>query len=69
VSPAPHDTPLCLVYGNVIPDNKELDLVYLEWMLSSELLPGKAKVEYVSRIISLMKSVDQPRELVGGRPT
>lgn len=54
MSPAPHDTPLCLVYGNVIPDDKELDLVYLGWMLSSELLPGKTEVEHVARIVSMM---------------
>jgi hypothetical protein len=52
VSPAPHDTPLSLAYGNVIPDDKELDLVYLGWMLNSKLLLGETEVEHVSRIIS-----------------
>jgi hypothetical protein len=53
VSPATHDTPLRLAYGNVIPDDKELDLVYLGRMLNSELLLGKTEVEHVSRIISM----------------
>ena len=53
VSPAPHDTPLCLAYGNVIPDDEELDLVHLGWMLNSKLLLGKTEVEHVSRIISM----------------
>jgi hypothetical protein len=52
VSPASHDTPLGLAYGNVVPDNKEFDLVYLGWMLGSKLLLGKTKVEHVSRVIS-----------------
>ena len=63
-SPAAHDTPLCLAYGDVIPDDKKLDLFYLGWMLRSKLLLGKTKVEHVSRIISMMWSVDQLTELV-----
>jgi hypothetical protein len=43
---------LCLAYGNVIPDDKELDLVYLGWILNSKLLLGETEVEHVSRIIS-----------------
>lgn len=63
VSPAPHDTPLRLTDGNVIPDDKELDFVYLGRMLNSELLLGKTEVEHVSRIISMTQSVDQLRRL------
>lgn len=66
VSPAPHDTALCLAYGNVIPDDKELYLVYFGWMLNSKLLLGKTEVEHVSCIISTTWSVGQLRELVEG---
>ena len=65
-SPAPNDTPLCPAYGNVIPDDKELDLVYLGWMLNSKLLLGETEVEHVSRIISRSQSASQLKELVEG---
>jgi len=52
VSPAPNNISLCLAHGNVIPDDKELDLVYLGWMLNSELLLGETEVEHVSSIVS-----------------
>jgi hypothetical protein len=66
VSPASHDTPLGLAYGNVVPDNKEFDLVYLGWMLGSKLLLGKTKVEHVSRVISSRWSVEPLGELMDG---
>jgi len=50
--PSSHDAPLGLPYGDIIPDDKELDLVYLGRMLCRELLLCKTKVEYISRIIS-----------------
>jgi hypothetical protein len=62
VSPASHDTPLGLAYGNIVSDDKEFDLVYLGWMLSSKLFLGKTKVEYISRVISSTWSVDLLRE-------
>ena len=67
VSPASHDTSLGLAYGNVVSDDKEFDLVYLGWILSSKLLLGKTEVEHVSGVISSEWSVDQLRELI--RPT
>jgi hypothetical protein len=65
-SPASHDTPLGLAYGNVVSDDEEFDLAYLGWMLSSKLFLGKTKVEHVSRVISRRWSVDQLRELMEG---
>jgi len=44
---------LCLAYGNVIPDDKEFDLVYLGRMMNSKFLLGKTEIEHVSRIISV----------------
>jgi len=55
---------LCLAYGNIIPDDKKLDLFHLGWVLNSKLLLGKTEVEHVSRIISRTLSVSQLRELV-----
>jgi hypothetical protein len=43
-SPASHDTPLGLAYGDVVSDDEKFDLVYLRWMLSSKLLFGKTKI-------------------------
>jgi hypothetical protein len=51
ISPASHDTPLGLADSNVVSDDKEFDLVYLGWVLSSKLLLGKTKVEHVPCVV------------------
>jgi hypothetical protein len=48
---------LGLAYGDVIPDDKKLDLVYLGGMLRRKLFLGKTEVEHISRVISLKRSV------------
>jgi hypothetical protein len=52
VLPASHDTPLGLAYGDIIADDKELDLVDLGRMLCSKLLLGKTEVENISGVVS-----------------
>jgi hypothetical protein len=39
-------------YGDIIPNDKELDLVYLGRMLCREFLLCETKVEHISRIVS-----------------
>jgi hypothetical protein len=62
VLPASYDTPLGLAYSNVVSDDKEFNLVYLGWMLSSKLFLGKTKVEHVSCVVSSKWSVDPLKE-------
>ena len=66
ISPASHDTPLGLAYSNVVSNDKEFDLVYLGWVLSSELLLGKTKVKHVPCVIPSRESVDPLMVLMEG---